>query len=48
MLLQLSLLALLIGLFLLCAGLVFFAETIIRPLRETREESQIEPRATDL
>ncbi len=45
MLLQLSLLVLLIGLFLLCAGLVYFAESVIRPLPEDREEMQIEPKA---
>jgi hypothetical protein len=38
MLLQLSLLVLLIGLFLLCAGPVYFAETVIRPLADHREE----------
>ena len=47
MLLNLSMLMLLIGLFILCGALVRFAEGVIRPLAESREETQSAVPASD-
>lgn len=47
MLLNFLMLLLLIGLFILCAALVIFAEGVIRPLRESSDEARREALSSD-